>query len=61
MRISPCCCAAQERLWILPPARDDAALGERVRLYREDVSGEGHDVHETLVHASEKRFLFFGG
>lgn len=41
--------------------RDDAALEERVRLYREDVSGEGHDVHETLVHASEKRFLFFGG
>lgn len=41
--------------------RDDATLGERVRLYREDISGEGHDVHETLVQASEKRFLFFGG
>lgn len=41
--------------------RDDATLGERVCLYREDISGEGHDVHETLVQASEKRFLFFGG
>ncbi len=41
--------------------RDDAALEERVRLYREDMSGDGHDVHETLVQASEKRFLFFGG
>lgn len=41
--------------------RDDAELVERVRLYRGDVSGKGHDVHETLVQASEKRFLFFGG
>lgn len=41
--------------------RDDAQLEERVRLYREDMSEDGHDVHETLVQASEKRFLFFGG
>ena len=41
--------------------RDDAQLEARVRLYREDMSEDGHDVHETLVQASEKRFLFFGG
>lgn len=41
--------------------RDEAELKERVRLYREDMSGEGHDIHETLVQASEKQFLFFGG